>query len=295
MADVKISALPAASTPLTGGEVLPIVQSSTTKQVAVSNLTAGLSGTASININGTVGETTPTTGAFTSGTFSTTLGVTGLITASANGRFLLANGATTGSLYADIQNTGGRLIIGVANSAGTSPITSSTAYSVILNSDNGTPIELAISSVTQLKVLSTGVTIPGTLGVTGASTLTGGVASLGTANSFTGTLTGVTASVTGTIYYRVIGDTVVLDIPLLTFLGTSNTTNCTITGGPSAIMPATQKVGICSIRDNGTFAAGLWRMETTGVITFLASTGGDSFVAAGSKGTYGQSIAYTKN
>ena len=76
MADVKISALPAASTPLTGGEVLPIVQSSTTKQVAVSDLTAGLSGTASININGTVGATTATTGAFTSGTFSTTLRVT---------------------------------------------------------------------------------------------------------------------------------------------------------------------------------------------------------------------------
>ena len=137
--------------------------------------------------------------------------------------------------------------------------------------------------------------ITGTLGVTGASTLTGGVSSLGAANSFTGTLTGVTTSVTGTIYYRVIGDTVVLDIPLLTFLGTSNTSNCTITGGPSAIMPTTQKVGICSIRDNGTFAAGLWRMETTGVITFLASTAGDSFVSSGSKGTYGQSIAYTKN
>ena len=38
MADVKISALPAASTPLTGAEVLPIVQSGTTKQVAVNNL-----------------------------------------------------------------------------------------------------------------------------------------------------------------------------------------------------------------------------------------------------------------
>ena len=136
-----------------------------------SGTVTNLTGTASININGTVGATTPTTGAFTSGTFSTTLGVTGLITGSANGKFLLANGATTGALYADIQNTGGRLIIGVANSAGTSPITSSTAYSVILNSDNGTPIELAVSSVTQLKVISTGVTIPGTLGVTGAATL----------------------------------------------------------------------------------------------------------------------------
>lgn len=41
MADSKISALPAASTPLAGTEVLPIVQSGATKKVAVSDLTAG--------------------------------------------------------------------------------------------------------------------------------------------------------------------------------------------------------------------------------------------------------------
>lgn len=41
MADVKISGLPASTTPLTGAEVLPIVQSGTTKQVSVTNLTSG--------------------------------------------------------------------------------------------------------------------------------------------------------------------------------------------------------------------------------------------------------------
>jgi hypothetical protein len=41
MADIKISALPASTTPLAGTEVLPIVQSSTTRQVSVANLTAG--------------------------------------------------------------------------------------------------------------------------------------------------------------------------------------------------------------------------------------------------------------
>jgi len=41
MADQKISALTSATTPLAGTEVLPIVQSSTTVKVAVSNLTAG--------------------------------------------------------------------------------------------------------------------------------------------------------------------------------------------------------------------------------------------------------------
>jgi len=41
MADTKISALTAATTPLAGTEVLPIVQSGTTKKVSVADLTAG--------------------------------------------------------------------------------------------------------------------------------------------------------------------------------------------------------------------------------------------------------------
>ena len=41
MADVKISQLPVATTPLDGTEVLPIVQSATTKQVSIANVTAG--------------------------------------------------------------------------------------------------------------------------------------------------------------------------------------------------------------------------------------------------------------
>jgi hypothetical protein len=41
MADTKISGLPASTTPLAGTEVLPIVQTGTTKQVSVANLTAG--------------------------------------------------------------------------------------------------------------------------------------------------------------------------------------------------------------------------------------------------------------
>lgn len=41
MADLKISALPSATTPVAGTEVLPIVQSSTTKKVSINDLTAG--------------------------------------------------------------------------------------------------------------------------------------------------------------------------------------------------------------------------------------------------------------
>lgn len=64
MADAKISALPTATTPLAGTEVVPVVQGGSTKQVAVSNLTAGRSVSASSLITtGAVGVgSTPTTG-----------------------------------------------------------------------------------------------------------------------------------------------------------------------------------------------------------------------------------------
>jgi hypothetical protein len=55
MADLKISALPASTTPLAGTEVLPIVQSSTTKQVSVANLTIGRTQTSNGIVQGTAG------------------------------------------------------------------------------------------------------------------------------------------------------------------------------------------------------------------------------------------------
>jgi len=80
MADSKISALPASTTPLAGTEVLPIVQSSTTKQVSVANLTAGRAiGATSIQFgSGTVlssyeeGNWTPVLTPNTSGTITIT-------------------------------------------------------------------------------------------------------------------------------------------------------------------------------------------------------------------------------
>jgi hypothetical protein len=54
MADLKISQLPAATTPLAGTEVLPIVQSGTTKQVAVSNI---IPSNADLTVNSLVSTT----------------------------------------------------------------------------------------------------------------------------------------------------------------------------------------------------------------------------------------------
>ena len=87
MADLKISALTGATTPLAGTEVLPVVQSSTTKQVSVANLTAGravsalsFTGTNDSSFNGvTVGRGTASVGG------NTALGASSLLNVSTGG------------------------------------------------------------------------------------------------------------------------------------------------------------------------------------------------------------------
>ena len=70
MADTKISGLPASTVPLAGTEVLPIVQSSTTKQVSIANVTAGRDVSA-LSV-ATTKDTTPSSslGAFSYGTLT---------------------------------------------------------------------------------------------------------------------------------------------------------------------------------------------------------------------------------
>lgn len=86
MADLKISQLPAATTPLAGSEVLPIVQSGTTKQVSIDNLTAGKAVSAS-----TVSATT-VTATTVNGTFDTNVAAAGVTLA---GTTLAADGTDT--------------------------------------------------------------------------------------------------------------------------------------------------------------------------------------------------------
>ena len=107
MADLKISALTAATTPLAGTEVLPIVQGGVTTKVAVSDLTAGRAVTAS-SVN-KVAITAPATASTltiadgktlavndnaTLGTGGLTLGNSGGFTAAAS-KVLTANNTLT--------------------------------------------------------------------------------------------------------------------------------------------------------------------------------------------------------
>ena len=121
MADLKISQLTGATTPLAGTETLPIVQSGVTKQVSVANLTAGravgsaggtftdnfVQGTAAKGVNFTAntpaaGMTSELLNWYEEGTFTATLtpNTSGSITLSSNntlsytrmGRVVVVNG-----------------------------------------------------------------------------------------------------------------------------------------------------------------------------------------------------------
>jgi hypothetical protein len=81
MPNTKISALTAATTPLAGTEVLPIVQAGTTDQVSVANLTAGraVSGLSFATANMTMGASAITVGA--AATYNLNSGATQYLTA----------------------------------------------------------------------------------------------------------------------------------------------------------------------------------------------------------------------
>lgn len=108
MADLKISQLPAATTPLAGTEVLPIVQGGSTVKVSVDNLTTGKAVSAS-----SVSATTVTATTVNGTTFDTNVAAAGVTLA---GTTLAADGTDTN--------------IGISiNPKGTGVVTTSTTYS----------------------------------------------------------------------------------------------------------------------------------------------------------------------
>jgi hypothetical protein len=113
LADLKISALPASTTPLAGTEVLPIVQSSATKQVSIANLTAGRDVSA-LSFASTTGAN-----------FATTSGNVGIGTASPQTRLQVDGTATTSTVFnVRLNNTSGPTGSGVGIEAYTAGVNS---------------------------------------------------------------------------------------------------------------------------------------------------------------------------
>ena len=144
-----------------------------------SGTVTNLTGTASININGTVGATTPTTGAFTT------------VSATGTGAFLLGSGATTAARYAQIINNGSAngVLFGTEGTTAGGILTGSSSYSGIISQTGNLDLALGTFGVARLIItgagaasFSNGLAVTGTLSATG--TLSGGTS--GTAYSFSG-------------------------------------------------------------------------------------------------------------
>ena len=173
MPDVKISALPAATVALAGTEVLPIVQSATTRQVSVANLTAGravnaLSLTASgltsgrVTYAGTAGLLQDSDALTFNGTRLRTSGLD-LVTAGGTANTIQMTGSTTAAVYTLYQNTGGNFYVGRDNSAGN---LFGSAYASYLYSTGAYPMLFLTNDAERMRLDSSGNLLVGTTSAT---------------------------------------------------------------------------------------------------------------------------------
>ena len=110
----------------------------------------------------------------------------------------------------------------------------------------------------------------------------------GSSGQFTGTLTGMTGTINGTVKYTVSGKLVALSCGGI--LGVSNSTAMTMTGLPSVLAPVSGAIIVPSIlEDNGNQFVGGWALVSSGgtaVITFGTGINNNQagFTNSGTKG-----------
>ena len=125
-----------------------------------SGVVTNLTGTASININGTVGATTPATGAFT------TVSATGKISTSVTGSSFESIGATALTRYLRVGNTGGDAYFGVNSSTGGAFGTGGTAYDAGILGTTGVGVFVGSAQVSRFS--TTGLAVTGALSASGS-------------------------------------------------------------------------------------------------------------------------------
>jgi hypothetical protein len=159
MADVKISGLPASTTPLAGTEVLPVVQGGVTKQVSVANLTtgrsvsvAGLTNTTNLDFTGTANRIT---GDFSNATLANRVSFQNSILDASTTLTVIPNGTSTIAQLQIYANSN------PANASRVSLAVNGTTGTVNLNADrsgSGTylPFTIQTNGAERLRVFTSG-------------------------------------------------------------------------------------------------------------------------------------------
>jgi stage V sporulation protein SpoVS len=290
MADTKISALPASTTPLAGTEVLPIVQSGVTKQVSVANLTAGravsalsLTSTNDASVNGlTVGRGA---GAVAS---NTALGFQA-INASATGTAVTAVGYQAGYLSTGAGNqlfgyssgsavtTGAKNVILGSYTGSAAPISATGSNFVVLSDGDGNIVASTKTANTfalpgGTLSTGTGIAFPATQSAsTDANTLDDYEE-----GTWTPTVEGSTVAGTQTYTWRKatytkIGNRVIIDFEILVSAKDATTSgSISITGLPfTANSNSGIPLGFAVVAQNGVTFAGA---DNTLVVSVTQST-----------------------
>jgi hypothetical protein len=227
----------------------------------------------------------------TTGAFSSTLGVTGLITATAGvsavGGLQVPDGA---GLTSDFSGTARTLI---ERSSATLVIGENGGWTNATYDIASGTHALKVGGTTRLSVTSSGADITGAATATTIA-LGGNEAFTYDEGSFTATATGLTTAETGTVYYVRVGKQVTLHFPLIT--GTSNSTAFTLTGLPADLQPASL-VSFCPLSlmmDNGNVqVTGTAQISNGSGTIVLYRLGAAIWTASGTKHMNTNSITYS--